>query len=138
MSTLSPRQMFELDLACHPISQAFSGSVYLVGTAQAPRDATHPPRDVDVRCILDDKTYDALAAAVGHQAIFFFGLAIGRYLASLTGLPIDFQMQRQTEANELHYGKTRNPVGLRSLVNFEGDATPADWPQRDKAREKEI
>jgi len=52
------------------------------------------------------------------------GLTTGQYIASLTGMPIDFQVQRRTEANEKHPGKMRNPIGLRSMVNFRGDAAP--------------
>jgi hypothetical protein len=121
VSALSPRQMFLLDLACKPLWEAFDGGgVYLVGTA-VKREAY---RDVDVRLILADKRYDRLKKALGPEGIAFLGLAIGQYLASLTGLPIDFQVQRQTEANHHHPGGMRNPLGLRSLRNFEGDAPP--------------
>lgn len=125
MSALSPRQMFLLDLACKPIAEAFSAP-YLVGTAVQRQDY----RDVDVRLILGDDEYDALADAMpqGTRSLAFLGLAVGQYLASLTDLPIDFQFQRQTEANERHCldsgGTSRNPMGVRSLGNFRGDATP--------------
>lgn len=120
MSALSPRQMFVLDLACKPIVEAFGfGSLYLVGTA-AKRETY---RDVDVRCILTDEEYDRIQDALGFDALTFLALAVGQYLASLTGLPIDFQFQRRTEANERHNG-LRNPLGSRSLSNFQGDARP--------------
>lgn len=111
--------MFILDLACKPIAKAFDGGVCLVGTS-ATRQAY---RDVDVRLILEDERYDRLSAAIGLEAIFFLSLAIGQYIASLTGLPIDFQFQRQTEANANHDG-IRNPLGVRNLSNFRGDAAP--------------
>jgi hypothetical protein len=121
MSALSPRQMFLLDLACKPLWEAFEdGGVYLVGTA-VKREAF---RDVDVRLILADKRYDRLKKALGAEGIAFLGIATGQYLASLTDLPIDFQVQRQTEANHHHPGGMRNPLGLRHLSNFEGDAPP--------------
>jgi hypothetical protein len=120
VSALSPRQMFLLDLACKPLWEAFpDGGVYLVGTA-GERQAY---RDVDVRLILGDKSYDRLRKAIGAQGIAFLGIAIGQYLASLTDLPIDFQLQRQTEANAHHSG-VRNALGLRNLGNFQGDAPP--------------
>lgn len=120
MSALSPRQMFLLDLACKPLWEAFDGgAVYLVGTAVE----RQPFRDVDVRLIISDKPYDRLKKALGADGIAFLGIAIGQYLASLTGLPIDFQLQRQTEANAHHSGM-RNPLGLRHLRSFEGDAPP--------------
>ncbi len=123
MSALSPRQMFELDLACKPIRAAFDSQmcgVYLVGTA----GVRGPYRDVDVRLMLADGYYDTLADAIGPPAIAFLGLAIGRYLASMTGLPIDFQIQRTTDANAKHAGP-RNPLGARSLLNFAGDGATA-------------
>lgn len=119
MSALSPRQTFLLDEACRPIRQAFGDTPYLVGTA-GQRGAY---RDVDVRLILDDQRYNSLAEWAGPNLLSFLGLAIGEYLAARTGLPIDFQIQRQTEANTKHSGP-RNPLGVRSLANYVGDAAP--------------
>lgn len=113
--------MFLLDQACQPIREAFpSYGPYLVGTAFH----RGPYRDVDVRLIMEDCEYDKMADGIGMPAIWFLGLAIGQYLASLTGLPIDFQIQRATQANEAHAEKPRNPLGLRGLGNYQGD-TPA-------------
>jgi hypothetical protein len=117
MSTLSPREMFLLDLACTPLAEAFDATPYLVGTTMQPR-GDRAPRDVDVRLMLEDDHYDRLAAT--GVSLAFLGLAIGQYVASLTGLPIDFQLQRRTEANALHPG-ARNPLGRRTLDRFEGD-----------------
>lgn len=123
MSSLSPRQMFLLDLACQPLNDGLGDfGCYLVGSAAAPR-GTVEPRDVDVRFIMSDKRHDRLVRAIGRDGVAFLGISIGQYLASLTGLPIDFQIQRQTEANALHDG-IRNPLGHRGLSNFRGDAQP--------------
>ncbi|MFF2388939.1 hypothetical protein [Agromyces sp. NPDC058104] len=122
MSAFSPRQMFLLDLACGPIVDAFGGlgyGAFLVGTAATRGEY----RDVDVRVILEDDRYDALLAATSPEMMAFLGLAIGQYLASVTELPIDFQIQRFTEANAKHDG-SRNPLGVRGLINFRGDAVP--------------
>lgn len=124
MSAFSPRQMFLLDLACKPIAETFDHSVYHVGTSASRQEY----RDVDVRAILTDKQYDRLRKALGLDGIAFLGLAIGEYLHSLTDLPIDFQIQRMTEANALHDGM-RNPLGLRTLRNFQGDAAPDRRPR---------
>lgn len=119
MSALSPRQMFLLDQACKPINEAFGDfGCYLVGTASK-RQAY---RDVDVRFIMTDKQFDRLHKAVKDVGLAFLGLSIGQYLASLTGLPIDFQIQRMTEANHHHPGGFRNPLGHRSLASYVGDA----------------
>lgn len=110
----------ELDEACRPIRDGFGETPYLVGTAL--ERGGH--RDVDVRLILDDAEFDRLF--VGRPA--FWGLlcrAFTTYLRSRTGLPIDFQIQRQTEANAKH-AKPRNPLGVRTVVNYAGggDGTP--------------
>jgi len=115
--------MFLLDQACKPINEALgSFGCYLVGTAAEKRQFG----DVDVRFIMADKTHDRLVKAIRPTGVAFLGMAIGQYIASLTGLPIDFQIQRQTEANALHKGKTRNPLGVRDLGDFKGDAQAVD------------
>lgn len=125
MSTLSPRQMFLLDNACWPLRSAFPGfGPYLVGTAMTPR-GDRAPRDVDVRHIMRDEEYDALVTGVGIEGVRFLGIAIGQYLASLTGLPIDFQFQQSTAANENHPDGFRNPLGVRGMGHLVGDAEPS-------------
>lgn len=120
MSAFSPRQMFLLDNACRPLHEAFDClGVFLVGTA-ATRQSY---RDVDVRMILADKTYDRMLKVMSVEGMAFLGLAIGQYIASMTDLPIDFQIQRQTEANKNHDG-LRNGLGHRPLWCFSGDAVP--------------
>lgn len=129
MSALSPRQLFLLDEACKPIVAAFETCPYLVGTAASIDRQEY--RDVDVRLILRDKEYDALNDAAGQEAIIFLGFAVGEYLAARTGLPIDFQIQRQTEANAKHKGGHRNPLGVRGLSEYKGDASPTAFRARE-------
>ena len=112
--------MFLLDNACAPMLEPDGVmGVYLVGTAMEPR-GDRAPRDIDVRMILTDKMYDRLLKALGSEGIAFMGLAYGQYLASLTQLPIDFQVQRMTEANNLHSGP-RNPLGHCNMLSYRGD-----------------
>lgn len=132
MSNLSPRQLFLLDEACKPIKKAFGHCPYLVGSAASLERKGY--RDVDVRLILFDKEYDKLNKAVGQDAIIFLGLSIGEYLASRTGLPIDFQIQRATEANAKHDGH-RNALGTRSLSEFRGDAPIEEEKKKKRKRE---
>ena len=113
MSAFSPAQMFQLDQACWPLREAFNHPPYLVGTA-AKRETY---RDVDVRQILTDDEYDRLSVKEWTA----LALMICGYMQAVTGLPIDFQFQRMTQANELHDGP-RNPLGGRTLRNFLGDA----------------
>ena len=130
MSTgLSPRQMHRLDLACMPIREAFVNDkgpmtgLYLVGSA-VKGDNSAGQRDVDVRLMLDAPQYAALVDAVGIEAVRVLGIAIADHLASMSGLPIDFQIQQTQAANDLHGGGYRNPLGCRSLGHLIGDGEP--------------
>lgn len=84
---------------------AFGHPPYLVGTASHGKSW----RDVDVRLILPDDEYAALGLGdpnYPHQSGKWVSLcmayaALGR---SMTGLPIDFQIQEQTRANVLYRG----------------------------------
>ena len=79
-------------------------------------------RDVDVRLILDDTEYDALGLGkpnLPHQngkwvALCLAFSALGK---QMTGLPIDFQIQQQTRANEEYYRQDhpRSALGVVAL-----------------------
>lgn len=115
---LSTVDLHRLELACTPLVKAFGHCVYIVGSAW------HRPdfRDVDVRAILHDDEFDRIFGR-DPQLWSVFCYAVSRWLSADTGLPIDFQVQRMTEANEKHDGP-RNPVGLghRDFAGL-GDAT---------------
>jgi hypothetical protein len=118
-SGLTTLQLHALDRAVRTIVPT-TWATYLVGTAQA----GGPYRDVDVRTILDDEEFDAVFGTRPDlwEAWCF---AVGSWLARATGLPVDYQVQRRTEANEKYQGG-RNPVGRgRSLRQYAGggDAT---------------
>lgn len=100
---------------------------YLVGSARTRPDW----RDVDVRLILPDDAYDALAAVVNVDRL---GFAIALWGQRATELPIDFQIQRMTEANERHPGK-RHPLGMESQLNIAGDGGPTNG-SRTKGRRR--
>ena len=115
---LTTAQMRELDDACALIRCAF-GMPYLVGSAGiGGRKDWH---DVDVRLILSDEEFDALCPTAARWELL--SIAIGDYLRHRTRLPIDFQIQRQTEANAKH-SKPRNPLGGGRVLAGMGDATP--------------
>jgi hypothetical protein len=115
---LTTAQYFKLDVACIPLWAAFggmTGGVYLVGSVLRKPDW----RDVDVRAILWDAEYDRLFPKTdefGENAQWkIICIAISHYLSSVTGLPIDFQIQRQTQANEQYptaEDHQRNAIGL--------------------------
>lgn len=109
---------YNLNQACSIVNRAFGGTCYLVGSSLAKRDW----RDIDVRLIMDDAEYDRLFIDKTHQTHNpFWSLlctSISLWLRQQTDLPIDFQIQRQTQANETHAGK-RSALGL--FLDYPGE-----------------
>lgn len=76
-------------------------------------------RDVDVRLILPDDEYEALGLGQPNMpyrngkwvALCLAFSALGK---QMTGLPIDFQIQQQTRANEEYTGP-RSTLGIVAL-----------------------
>ncbi len=79
-----------------------AGPAYQVGSSLHRLDW----RDVDVRLLLEDDRYDALASVLHVRRL---NHAISLWGQQVTGLPIDFQVQRMTDANE-EYPTWRNPL----------------------------
>lgn len=76
------------------VRQMFKGEMcYQVGSTLQKQDW----RDVDVRLILDDADYDALAKLVKIDRL---NLSVSIWGNHVTHLPIDFQVQRMTDAND--------------------------------------
>ena len=122
-SSIAPRKkvnyigvpaVFALELACRDICDAFDGyGLYLVGSALERPDW----RDVDLRYIMSDAEFTKLFPDAGqhweHDARWLLlTISISERLSKITGLPIDFQFQPQTHANERHRGP-RHAIGLR-------------------------
>lgn len=104
---------FQLENACRTISNAFGGyGCYLVGSALERPDW----RDIDVRFIMSDEEFAAEFPDVsGHSWEFdpkwlLLTISISKWLSDQTGLPVDFQFQPRTHANEKHSG--RHALGL--------------------------
>jgi hypothetical protein len=105
-------------MACHDICEAFGGfGCYLVGSALDRPDW----RDIDVRFIMPDEEFRAMFPGTYKEGIHIWGkdprwllmtVSISEYLSKRTGLPVDFQFQPQTHANERHDGK-RQSLGCR-------------------------
>lgn len=95
----------------------FDAMPYLVGSALQRPDY----RDVDVRLMLSDDRYDALAAT--GVRLSRLNLAVSVWGQKVTGLPIDFQVQRVSDAND-EFGGPRDPIGIdaRRLEAAEGGA----------------
>lgn len=107
---------YNLHLACCVVVEAYGPCVYLVGSCLEKRDY----RDVDVRAILADEDFDRrFPKLAGGAGPFQFDpewslacASISLWLEQRTGLPIDFQIQRQTQANEEESSKARWALGL--------------------------
>ena len=122
MSTLSPPVLHRLDRACAPLVEVFGGCVYLVGSTQL--RTAGPLSDVDVRLILPDDEYAQLLHGQPDGFATLLDFALGAYLRETTGLPVDFQVQQMSAANDRHPGAQRNPLGQRKLTAWIGDARP--------------
>jgi len=103
-SFLTVTQSFNLNLACKPVAAAY-GNVYLVGSVMDRRDY----RDVDLRTILADDEFDAHFAL--RPVLDLVNTAVSTWLTERTGLPIDFQIQRMTDANREFLGP-RSACGI--------------------------
>jgi len=108
---------YNLSQCCEPIHKAYSESlgIFLVGSALIKRDF----RDVDLRCILLDQDFTRHFPEFKynnqHDALWALTCtSISEWLASRTGLPIDFQIQSQTDANANHKGKRQVIMLLKS------------------------
>jgi hypothetical protein len=104
---------FNLNQACRVLVDAFGAHIYLVGSAIERREY----RDVDVRCILPDEDFDRLFPGLSgnpsRDALWsVMCSAISLQLSQHSGLPVDFQIQQQTECNTWSSGRPRHALGL--------------------------
>ena len=102
---LTVTQLFNLEHVCSCLPLAFGHCTYLVGSV-----LERPTwRDVDLRCILDDNEYDTF---IGNNKarLRLLNTSISEWISSRTELPVDFQFQRMTEANESFEGN-RSYIG---------------------------
>lgn len=106
-SYLTVSQTYALQIACRPVAMLGLGTFH-VGSSLERSDYA----DVDLRCILDDEEYTRMfqGGEYGKAKLLFLNAAISEWLAARSGLPIDFQFQQQTDANQKFKGR-RNGVG---------------------------
>lgn len=121
MGSLGPHDGFQLRVFGAYITQAFGHTPYHVGSSLT-KKARY--RDVDVRLILPDDEYAAYFGpwdqppepGMGGPRLHMLELAWTTLGKKLTGLPIDFQIQPQTLANQ--------ESGLRSALLITEDDLP--------------
>ena len=113
---------FNLNQACALVNRALGGfGCYLVGSSLERRDY----RDVDVRFILSDAEYDRMFRNEDGWRNPLWSLmctSISLWLSQQSGLPVDFQIQRQTQANADHDGKR---ASLGNFLDYPGER-PSD------------
>jgi hypothetical protein len=102
------------------LESVFGTCVYHVGSSLMQKTGW---RDVDVRVILEDEVWDQMGLGDPNKthrnykwvALCLAFSALGK---EITGLPIDFQIQRGTEANNEYVGG-RSYLGGRSYIGEE-------------------
>jgi hypothetical protein len=105
---------FALEQCCQHINEALGDfGCYLVGSALERADW----RDVDVRYIMTDEQFAKLFPDAGQHwehnpRWLLLTVSISGWMRSVTGLPVDFQIQPQSHANERHKGQ-RSALGLK-------------------------
>lgn len=87
-----------LDAFARDINEAFGWLPYLVGSAATGKTW----RDVDVRLILPDEEFDQLFpdGSQGNAMWALLCAALSELGKQRTGLPVDFQIQRRSNAND--------------------------------------
>ena len=101
----------KLELFGRMINETFGEHPYHVGSSLNSKTGW---RDVDVRLILDDEEWDRLGFGTPsdpNRKWSVYCLAFSLLGRDITGLPIDFQIQQQTHANEKH-NKGRSCLGI--------------------------
>jgi hypothetical protein len=79
-------------------------------------------RDVDLRVIMNDEDFDAVFRG-RPEAVRFLNRGLSVWGQQETGLPIDFQVQRMTEANAEYSGR-RNAMGVRDWAIIPTSGVP--------------
>lgn len=110
------------------VTDAFGHHPYHVGSSVLGKDW----RDVDVRLILDDAEYASLGLGTPNQphsnarwvALCRAFSALGK---EVTGLPIDFQIQQQSLANEEDKG-LRSALGVRTYLRWQKKFADSERP----------
>src|SRR5437879_3461498 len=106
--------LLRLDAFAARVEDAFGELPFLVGSAAHSKQW----RDIDVRLILDDDVYDAMFGGEMEPPAMNLRWALicdalSELAKTMTGLPVDFQVQRRTEANERYGGQIRHALGMR-------------------------
>ena len=105
------------------IAEAFGDYPYQVGSSLE----TTEWRDVDVRLILEDEKYEVLFGKPKNNMLEnkkwqAFCLAFSVLGKQMTGLPIDFQIQPRSWANEKYSGRRSSLIMCDGLFDYKEDS----------------
>lgn len=110
---------------------AFGEVAYHVGSSLAAMGEKGPAawRDVDVRLLLDDAEWEKMglgdpANPHGNRKWRALCIVFSDYGRHLTGLPIDFQLQQRTHANENYSVEKGGRRSALIVVNHEEGRQP--------------
>lgn len=106
----SPPALFKLRLFGETVRRLTGATAYLVGSVLDRPDY----RDVDVRIMVDDDTFARLFGADGlwitNGGLTLGNMALSALARELTGLDVDCQVQRMSDANAVDGDKQRQPL----------------------------
>ncbi len=110
-----PQDILLDDFGCK-VYEAFGRDPHLVGSALHGKKY----RDVDIRLILTDEEYEALNLGDPVRGLFnskwrSLCLAYSALGESMTGLPIDFQIQQMTFANKKYPHKKKTALDRETI-----------------------
>jgi len=124
---LHSEQQLLKDFAPLVVDMFHGEMVYHVGSSVMSNRNDKPHRDVDIRVMLDSKKFKELQMLVDIDRL---SMVISVWGQQVTGLPIDFQVQDVTYANEKHSG-VRSAVGIGGVAKGDGyDPNKPNKPKR--------
>ena len=112
--------VFRLEQACQQLNDAYKHPIWFMGIFRVGSSLERPDwRDIDVRMILADEYFEHLFPNASDRGAWEFDplwllltISISGWLSQVSGLPVDFQFQPMSHANERHKGR-RDAIGLR-------------------------
>lgn len=108
----SPAALYRLRLFGEQVSRLIDETPYMVGSVLDRPDY----RDVDVRIMLDDKRFERWFGKDGlwitNGPLTLANMALSAWAREITGLDVDCQFQRQSDANSEYGDHKRQPLGF--------------------------
>lgn len=125
----------ELNIAVAGVCRALNEHcAYLVGSVMERPDFN----DIDVVVIMDDSKFEALFGKSANTEVVpfskWFNASSSALLSKMTGLKVDFRVQKMSRANEVYGGKMRDPIGMecRGEVYDPAWLKISDYPEDDE------